>query len=398
MRISSEKPASASSDDRETSAAGSLAPEFDLLLACCGEHSGNQREGLIRAILQQSLDWDDLTQAAEHHGVIPRLYENLAANAGLVPAAALQAIYRLYEANTRRTLWLTRELARVLAHFQSAGIPALPYKGPTLAQSLYEDVAKRQFSDLDILIHARDFSRAQAALLELGFEPGLELTPKQERAYLRSGYEFTFDSPNGRNLLEIQWQILPRFYSVEFDMDGFFDRAVTQQVAGMVVGSLRAQDLLLALCAHAWKHAWIQLSWLCDISALAKTPDLDWDLVWRQATALGMRRMVAVTFVLAHRLLGAALPRGAQSDSCTESFADAILPLIKKSTPFNTESMAYFRLMASLRERRHHRARFWWQLALTPSVGEWSAIRLPEPLFPLYRLVRVFRLARRLIA
>ena len=34
----------------------------------------------------------------------------------------------------------------------------------------------------------------------------------------------------------------------------------------------------------------------------------------------------------------------------------------------------------------------------TPGPGEWAAVRLPRPLFPLYRLVRLSRLAARLVS
>jgi hypothetical protein len=61
------------------------------------------------------------------------------------------------------------------------------------------------------------------------------------------------------------------------------------------------------------------------------------------------------------------------------------------------ESMAYFRLMMELRERRRDRFSFWWRLLFTPGAGEWSAVRLPGPLFPLYRVVRLGRLAGRLM-
>jgi hypothetical protein len=109
----------------------------------------------------------------------------------------------------------------------------------------------RQFSDLDVLIRAADMPKVKAALDELGYEPGIELTQRQERDYLASGYEYTFDSTHGRNLLEMQWQILPRFYCVDFDVDGFFDRAVLVSVGGHSIRTLSMEDLILVLCVHA---------------------------------------------------------------------------------------------------------------------------------------------------
>jgi Uncharacterised nucleotidyltransferase len=390
MSTSLVQPAATSAVVPPSPALSCFSPEFDLLLACCADPSGIERR--IHAVLQPAIDWQHFAEIAEHHGVIPRVYETLSAT---VAAGRIEPVRELYESNARRALWLTRELVRVLEHFASREIPTLPYKGPVLSQSLYGSVSHRQFSDLDVLIHAQDFSRAKAALRELGFEPGMELSSQEERAYLRSGYEFTFDGPNGRNLLELQWQILPRFYSVDFGVEGFFDRAVTLQVGGVPVHSLCAEDMLLVLCAHTAKHAWIQLSWLCDIAELARTP-LDWERIRRQSAVLGITRIVAVTFLLAHQLLGTSLPLVVELDPAARSLTKQMVPILARSERVDTESMPYFRLMARARERRHDRSRFWWRLATTPSVGEWSAIQLPAPLFPLYRVVRVLRLARRL--
>jgi len=56
------------------------------------------------------------------------------------------------------------------------------------------------------------------------------------------------------------------------------------------------------------------------------------------------------------------------------------------------------RWMLRQRERSTDRWRFVTRLALMPSVGEWKAIRLPEPLFPLWRGVRLVRVGGRLLS
>jgi len=70
---------------------------------------------------------------------------------------------------------------------------------------------------------------------------------------LESGYERAFDGPAGRNLLEIQWGILPRFYAVDFNLDGFFARASHANMGGRTVKNSLPEDLLLVLCVHAAK-------------------------------------------------------------------------------------------------------------------------------------------------
>jgi len=393
MGASSFQRADSSLEELDPTAASLPDPEFELLLACCAG-SAADRNARIHAALRQPLAWQKLARSAEHHGLVPRLYEILLANSVLVPQPGLALVRRLYESNLRRTLWLTRDLGRVLAHLDARRIPALPFKGPVLAQRLYGDASARQYSDLDILIRADDFARAQAALLELDFQPGMRLSAREQRSYLETAYEFTFDSRDGHSLLELQWRILPRFYSVDFDIPGFFTRAGTQSLAGITVPSLASEDLLLTLCAHTWKHAWIQLSWFYDIAVLADCGKPDWSAVWREASALGLSRVVAVTFLVAQRLLGAPLPPGLRPDSTAHQLAEQVLPRIRRSAAFGEHLFEYFKLTASARERTRDRTRFWWRLATTPGAGEWSVVRLPGPLFPLYRIIRLGRVAR----
>jgi len=171
-------------------------------------------------------------------------------------------------------------------------------------------------------------------------------------------------------------------------------------LAGHKLRTLCDQDLMLVLCVHAAKHGWRQLSWLCDIARLARSRALDWEALRVQAARLGIARIVAVSFLLVHKLLAAALPvpTDVQDDPAAEALAQGILREIVADAEFDPVSVSYFRLMMDLRERRRDRTSFAWRLGVTPSVGEWSAIRLPGPLFPLYRVVRMFRLMGRMVS
>lgn len=77
--------------------------------------------------------------------------------------------------------------------------------------------------------------------------------------------------------------------------------------------------------------------------------------------------------------------------------AEEIETSILGDRAFDVESVAYFRLMLRLRERWQDRARFVSRLVFTAGPSEWAAVRLPEQLFPLYRIVRMTRLAAKLV-
>jgi Uncharacterised nucleotidyltransferase len=374
-------------------------PEFDLLVTCCADSSDKRHPDRICRILSRPLNWQRVFDLVDHHRVVPQVYGQLSAFSHLVPTQHLDALRLRYRDNARKTLWYTGELIRILNHLESAEIKVLPYKGPVLAQTLYGEVTRRQFGDLDILILAADVPKARAALLNLGYKPGIEIAPHSE-AFVGSGYEYSFSAACGSNLLELQWRIVPRFYAIDFDVASFLDRADEIIVNGRAMRSLRVEDLLLVLCVHAAKHVWVHLSWLCDIAQLVKSRQLDWNVIQDEAKRLGIERIVSLNLLLAYKLLGTALPPAIQKrlreDPSETVLADEIQRIIGRSVHYDTESLAYFRLMLRLRERRQDRARFLWRLAVTPSVSEWSAVRLPKPLRPLYRLVRLLRLAKRL--
>ena len=375
------------------------APEFELLLVCHREISHLERAERAAAIVAGGIDWDKLLRLAEHHRLVSKVYEFLSP-VPVAPASFLERLGARYRANARQALWLTSELIRIVDDFQCRGIEVLPYKGPTLAQMLYADVSGRQYGDLDLLVRQADVPTAKAALLDLGYTRSLPFTAREEKLYLKSGYEYPFDSAYGRNLVELKWQILPRFYSADFDVDAMFARAAALPLAGRSLPTFCAEDLLLVLCVHAGKHAWSRLCWLCDITRLARQ-EIDWSAVEKQSKALGIQRMVAVNFVLGQKLLGAPLPemirKSLSGDGISERVAGEIVPLLAKGTEYNPESIRYFRLMMRVRERSKDRARFLWRLALTPTAGDWSSPQLPEALFPLYGLRRMLRLPGKLV-
>jgi len=65
---------------------------------------------------------------------------------------------------------------------------------------------------------------------------------------------------------------------------------------------------------------------------------------------------------------------------------------LARGASYDFESTEYFRLILKLRERRGDRWRYGWRLVWTPGAGEIAAVRLPEAIFPLYRIVRIGRL------
>ena len=379
--------------------------EFELVCAFASAELTPRRIERIANCNYSALDWTEVLRLAEHHGVLPLVARNLIGqgcleNARELPPAIERSLRSAYDANLRRSLWFTAELARIMQHFKRRQLQAIPYKGPVLAQSLYGDPGLRSFSDLDFLISPADFDRAKQALAEIGYVPAAVLTPAVERMWLRTGNEREFDGAAGKNLVEIQWALLPYFYAVDLRVNDLLARSGRTVVGGCEVPCLSPEDSLLVLCLHAAKHLWTRLIWLADIAETLRTQSIDYALVFSRASALGIARILAVSFWLAKNVLHAELPQSAEemiaADTSVPALGEEFAERLARGATYDFESTEYFRLILKLRERRSDRCRYLWRLVWTPGAGEFAAVQLPEPLFPLYRVVRLGRLMRKL--
>jgi hypothetical protein len=286
-------------------------------------------------------------------------------------------------------------------------VRVIPYKGPVLAQAAYGDLGLRSFSDLDLLISADDFARAVEALAEVGYRPSREIDPAVERLWLRMGYERSFDGVAGKNLVELQWNFLPYFYAVDFRAGGFGFEELAARAGSVALGDadedgvpcLSAEDSLLALCLHGAKHLWTRLIWVADIAESLRGPGIDFAVVVTRARAMGIVRILGVSVWLAEHLLEAAVPSGAGEliarDPAVPLLGEECAARLRVGGTYDFESTEYFRQIVKLREQAGDRWRLMWRLVWTPGPGDVMAVALPEAMFPLYRTVRVGRLARR---
>src|SRR4029077_4046515 len=186
---------------------------------------------------------------------------------------------------------------------------------------LYRDLGLRSFSDLDFLISLADFDRPKQTRAEIWYRPCGELdpaveSPAIERLWLRTGYERSFDSADGRNLVELQWALLPHFYAVDLRVQDLMARAGKTVVGEGEGPCLSPEDSLLVLCLHAAKHLWTRLIWLSDIAETLRSysgiQTINYSLVFSRARSLGIARILGVSFWLVKNVVRAEIPKSAE--------------------------------------------------------------------------------------
>lgn len=382
--------------------ASAIRPEVELLLRITRTEIAPEGVSRIRALLRGGIDWGGLLRIARLHGVIPLLYWHLHTNCLQdVPEAALKQLRGYFYANAAQVVFLTAELCSLLHLLENQGIPAVPFKGPILAASLYRHTFLRQAGDLDILIRKHDALKARDVLLHTEYLPRPNLSKDQIATEFKSSYGYGFVRKDGRVLVELQWDVTRSFLSSLIDTEGLWGRLREATLDGKTVPNLSAEDLLLVLCAHGAKHCWIQLRWICDVAELVRGEALDWEWVLDQASRRNGMRMLSLGLLLANDLFGVELPqkvlRRIQRDRGAKWLARGVRDRFFQGTQdagwsLNpTPTYATFFQMKS-RERMRDKIRFLFFYLATPHVKDQNLLPLPRGLSFIHYATRPIRL------
>jgi hypothetical protein len=365
--------------------------EAELLLCCARTHLSPATASRIRDLLNESLDWDRLRSMALAHGLGPLLHQSLQRTApDRVPHAALEELRSYVRANARRNMLLTGRLLQLMAAFKTRGMRAIPFKGPLIAVDVYGDLMLRPFSDIDVLVHERDAAAAKALLTSHGY---------QQRMF--HPWEAPFEDESGVSV-DLHWGIGPSYDPRPQTFEQQWARRASVSLAGVEVGTLAPDDLLLTLSIHIakdWRESRQRLLQICDIAELVRRhPDLDWKQVFRLARAAGGERILQLGLLLAHDLLAAPLPeaplRSAQESRAALDLAREFKAQILDPASSRDKRPPYLRTRERWRDKLRYfglRARDRLRLAIDPSTSDREFLSLPPRLRFLYYLVRPVR-------
>lgn len=286
----------------QPASAGDERPEIELLLALARSRVAPEATERVDAVLGAVRDWDLLLRAAFAHGVASLLHNNLGAiRSDLLPQAVRERLAQDWLVRTVRGAFYSRELVRILALFEAAGLRVLPYKGPVLAVSVYGDVALRPFQDLDVLVADEDYAAACALF-----------SARDWRVDAQYDWETTFIDGSNRTTVDLHRDLLPKRYRLPLHFADLYARQRPVHLAGSIVPSLAPEDALLCLCLQVAKDGWegrCTLIKICDINELVRSAEgLDWAAVMSEAQQREAERILCLGLNLAKELLGTALP------------------------------------------------------------------------------------------
>ena len=384
----------------------SVIPEHELLVSIVKNTFSNKT--MIEFPQNSSIDWNYLSEAARYHHVIPFLYSQAASSSGMiVPPDIIEDLKQSFLKIIQFNILATSELLSLYDIITGQGIPVIPYKGPILAQILYNDIKYRQFDDVDILVRSEDVQKVKQILIEEGYRNDQMMTTSQEAQFLKSHHHYLFSHPTGKFPVELHWDVSPRIYSFNLDLKNVWERAKYIPVSNREVLSLSIEDILLILCEHGTRHYWKRLSMICDIGRITQLNELDWDYLLKTAKQTGTERVLLLGISLAKTLLDIdvppVLPDRFPSDRVVERLTQqAVHGIISQKYTIKDvdESPAFPRIKEELfyleaRERFSDRARYYFRRAITPEKKDWEYVALPDSFAPFYSFIRIGRLMGR---
>ena len=376
-------------------------PEDELMLCSARTRVDDRDAERVRSLLRGGIDWASFITSADRHGVLPLVYRTLRTRfPEAVPERVFHQLRLNYAANLAHNIMLTRELHRIVGLLETNGVRSIPIKGPSLAVYAYGDLALRSFSDLDLLVRARDVEKVRAIFTENGYHPSLELPRDQEARFLRFHFERAFLHRERPVLFEVHWAFDYPYYSFAALSERSWERCQTISLEGRPILSLAPEELLMFLCAHGAKHRWERLAWICDVAELIRTCcSLRWTDVINRAEQSGCKRMLALGLLLADELLGAPLPgevaERARGDRAVRSLAARVrTSLFGETEGVHLENGEPEVNFFFIRTMLHPGDRVKGLLGdlLVPNAFELGLVPSYAFVFPLYFLIRPVRL------
>lgn len=368
-----------------------------------GAGAGARRCG--ECSLEADAEWSLLVQSALAHGVMPHVHAAIRRVAPDAPAWLPKEIGRCYRANTARSLFAAAELIELLLELEARGIRAVPLKGPVLAARAYGALGMRQFTDLDVLVPPGDVAGARAVLASRGY-------------HVRGGEETSLtavrSSDGQRMVVDLQWDLAEPRYGFPLRPAQLFAALEPVPFMNTTVWQPAPADQLLLLCAHAAKHCWSRIGWICDIAAFLRAHGerIDFERLLGDARRSGAERLLLIGMSLTGDVTGVEPPAQvrtrARADRVALTIAAEIRDRLLPGRPPARLNGSYGFVDAALlyvRSRERAKDKVPYLLYLVRTIGRALTLRpneldrrvvsLPRALSFAYYLVRPARLARK---
>ncbi len=385
--------------------------EADLVLACSQTEVDGER---LRGILTngpQTLDWQFVFRIAGRNGLLPLVGTNLLNNChDLLDEEVRVDLSEFLRDHIRNNLLQTSKVVEISELLESAGIPVLSFKGPTLSIQAYGNMSLRDYVDLDMLVQPRHFDHAVEVLQAAGYVPVEKLTwMRRKGRFFTRKKDLGLMSEDKQVRIELHWKLSGTHFAMPVEIGRLWDRLETIDIGGKSLPSLTFSDLFVYLCLHGSRHGWQKFLWVCDINELIrKTEDsgapIDWLAVRKHAHDHGCEKSLELGLFLINSFFGRRVAYPEIDRILSDKTYQKIAKFVRRNAFTNQDQSMemgeWYTYHLSLKEKMSDRARMrmiylgWYlKIAVKPNKMDEAVFKLPALFRPVYYLIRPLRLA-----
>lgn len=282
-----------------------------ILLSVKIEPKAEDLEQLNASVLEVK-DWDVLVRLVIERGLGPLLFKKikLLPNYSLIPPTVITKLQQVYFYNLSRGMLMQNCFKTIAKKFAEQQLPLIALKGIYLSEWLYKDIALRQCSDIDLLIHPADGQKCINALYALGYRAA---DSKESDFVVKIKSESIHYTPMVLNGVSIELHTHSHCKTEKYNMevDALWRNA--QPIENSNALALEYYDLLIHICVHLDKHfqaGKIQLNGFADIVNLLeyKKSNFDWEEFIHRCEAYSAIKEVFRYILLSAKYLNASVP------------------------------------------------------------------------------------------
>jgi len=294
--------------------------EDRLLLFCCRGRLGREAKNIAIEAAKRGIDWNSFLQKARENGVSAIVSRRLTEVKNLfpeIPSFISEELKKDYYLNAAKNALIFEELRRVLKSFRESGLPAIVLKGAALASMVYENLALRPMTDVDLLVKKEDLFLADERLKLLGYMPSDRSANDVNfsSSYLTS-LDYRNSSPNSPSF-HIHWHFINstvpnESYIHHVRMENIWRDAEKADIADVETSVMSFHHLIIHLSEHALRvsHSANKLCFFCDVNEAVRFygSKLDWSKLVDESFKFHLSRMVYLSLYFTTQFLKTGIP------------------------------------------------------------------------------------------
>lgn len=274
-------------------------------------------KGLSRE-LSPDLNWAFLLDSAKQERIASLLYRVFSQSQktiSLVPKSFFKHIENVYLWAKRDNMLSFKMMKEIISAFKQNNIEVIVFKGPILAELIYNDLGLRPMRDWDILIKPEDFTKADRLLEnKFGYLKRFRLDPPGSIKTSPYRNSILYNNPSSYpKHVHLYWHLinlLPYNNGImtKFKMERLWHNSAIVNLGNLEVRTLSIEDHLIYLCLHALNHGYRPLLLHCDINEVIIKNDIDWGNLVEEAFEFGLSKQVYYGLYLASEILKTDIP------------------------------------------------------------------------------------------